>query len=125
VHPADRAAVLPDCADARPFLPGAYHIGAVPVDVLHMPGHTPGQLNLWLPTERTLLAGDNVLGDTTSVVVPPAGDLHAYRATLERLAALNPAFDVTPAGLVSGFITDRGVLLPPYGASLARAFGWT
>lgn len=91
VHPADLAAVLPECPDAIPFLPGSRHIGTIAVDVLHLPGHTPGQLNLWLPAERTLLAGDNVLGDTTSVVVPPAGDLHAYRATLERLAALDPA----------------------------------
>jgi methylthioribose-1-phosphate isomerase len=26
----------------------------------------------------------------------------------------NPAFDVTPAGLVSAIITERGVLRPPY-----------
>jgi methylthioribose-1-phosphate isomerase len=31
----------------------------------------------------------------------------------------NPAFDVTPARLVAGIITDFGVLRPPYGESLA------
>jgi methylthioribose-1-phosphate isomerase len=31
-----------------------------------------------------------------------------------------PAFDVTPADLISGIITDRGVLRPPYGAALER-----
>ena len=91
VHPADREAVRPECPDAVPFLPGSHHVGTVPVEVLHLPGHTPGQLNLWLPAERTLLAGDNVLGDTTSVVVPPAGDLHAYRTTLGQLEVLDPA----------------------------------
>jgi methylthioribose-1-phosphate isomerase len=30
------------------------------------------------------------------------------------VAAYNPAFDVTPAELVSAIITDRGVLRPPY-----------
>jgi methylthioribose-1-phosphate isomerase len=30
-----------------------------------------------------------------------------------------PAFDVTPAELVSAIITERGILRPPYGASLA------
>src|SRR5437667_2445560 len=30
-------------------------------------------------------------------------------------AALNPAFDVTPARYVTGFITDRGVVQPPFG----------
>jgi methylthioribose-1-phosphate isomerase len=30
------------------------------------------------------------------------------------MAALNPAFDVTPAGFVKGFITDRGIVQPPF-----------
>lgn len=91
VHSQDRAAVLPECPTAQEMVAGAYVIDGVPVELLHLPGHTPGQLNLWRPQERLLLAGDNVLGDTTSVVVPPAGDLHAYRETLERLLALDPA----------------------------------
>ncbi len=35
--------------------------------------------------------------------------------------AWNPAFDVTPASLVTAFITDAGVLRPPYAESIARA----
>jgi methylthioribose-1-phosphate isomerase len=34
----------------------------------------------------------------------------------------NPAFDVTPAELIEGIITDRGVLRPPYSMSL-KVFG--
>jgi methylthioribose-1-phosphate isomerase len=34
--------------------------------------------------------------------------------------ALNPAFDVTPARYVSGIITERGVLAPPYRRSISR-----
>jgi methylthioribose-1-phosphate isomerase len=34
--------------------------------------------------------------------------------------AANPAFDVTPAGLVDAVITERGVARPPYAESLAR-----
>src|SRR6266702_145797 len=30
-------------------------------------------------------------------------------------AALNPAFDVTPARYVTGFVTDRGLEKPPFG----------
>src|SRR6266498_2689696 len=37
--------------------------------------------------------------------------------------AWNPAFDVTPAELVSGFITDAGVLRPPFAESIARVLG--
>ncbi|HUI11653.1 MAG TPA: S-methyl-5-thioribose-1-phosphate isomerase [Bacteroidota bacterium] len=34
-----------------------------------------------------------------------------------------PAFDVTPAALVSAIVTDRGVAVPPYGRSLAALNG--
>ena len=35
----------------------------------------------------------------------------------------NPAFDVTPHQLLTGIITEKGVLYPPFGRSLARRFG--
>ncbi len=39
----------------------------------------------------------------------------AGRATApEGMPALNPAFDVTPARYVTGFITDRGIVQPPF-----------
>ena len=34
----------------------------------------------------------------------------------------NPAFDVTPHRLISGIITERGIVRPPYVESLKRAF---
>jgi methylthioribose-1-phosphate isomerase len=46
------------------------------------------------PEEVTTLAGR---------AIAPAG-----------IAAYNPAFDVTPAGFVSGFVTDCGILQPPF-----------
>jgi len=36
-------------------------------------------------------------------------------------SAWNPAFDVTPAALISGFITEHGVLRPPFASSIAAA----
>src|SRR3954447_25342901 len=36
-------------------------------------------------------------------------------------AVWNPAFDVTPAALITGLITDAGVLRAPYGAAIAGA----
>jgi methylthioribose-1-phosphate isomerase len=35
-----------------------------------------------------------------------------------RFAARNPAFDVTPAALIAGIVTEEGVHLPPYAQSL-------
>jgi methylthioribose-1-phosphate isomerase len=34
----------------------------------------------------------------------------------------NPAFDVTPAELIAGIITEKGILRPPYQTSIARQF---
>jgi methylthioribose-1-phosphate isomerase len=36
--------------------------------------------------------------------------------------AWNPAFDVTPADLVSAIVTEEGVLRPPFGPAIAEAF---
>ena len=36
------------------------------------------------------------------------------------VAALNPAFDVTPARYVTGFVTDRGLQQPPFGDGRPR-----
>lgn len=37
----------------------------------------------------------------------------------------NPAFDVTPAAMISAFITDKGLLTPPFGASISGMIGQT
>ena len=49
-------------------------------------------------------------------------EVHAFgtvRATPEGVGAWNPAFDVTPAELITAFITEHGVLRPPFRQSLA------
>ena len=45
------------------------------------------------------------------------------RLVPEGVAVENPAFDVTPAPLVTAIITEKGVLRAPYGPALAQAFG--
>ncbi len=62
------------------------------------------------PREVTHVTGRNGDGSTTSVAVTPVGS-----------EALNPAFDVTPARLVTGLITERGVIEATR-AALAAAF---
>ena len=44
------------------------------------------------------------------------------RTAPEGVRVYNPAFDVTPAHLVAGFITERGLLRPPYDAAIAACF---
>jgi methylthioribose-1-phosphate isomerase len=45
------------------------------------------------------------------------------RLTPEGAKVFNPAFDVTPHGLITGIITERGIARPPYSESLAALVG--
>ncbi|MCG8480724.1 MAG: S-methyl-5-thioribose-1-phosphate isomerase [Spirochaetales bacterium] len=44
------------------------------------------------------------------------------RTAPEGIKVRNPAFDVTPHELVTAFITDAGIIKPPYDTNLARVF---
>lgn len=51
------------------------------------PGHASNHLCFALAEERALIAGDHVMGWSTTVVAPPDGDMAAYMASLERVIA--------------------------------------
>jgi methylthioribose-1-phosphate isomerase len=55
----------------------------------------------------------------------PASEVRGLGAavTAPDVPVWNPAFDITPAEYISAFITDAGVLRPPFGTSIARALG--
>ena len=46
------------------------------------------------------------------------GSFAGARAAPPGAVAYNPAFDVTPAHLISAFVTEYGILRPPYGESI-------
>jgi len=43
------------------------------------------------------------------------------RTAPEGVQVYSPAFDVTPAALIAGIITEHGILSPPYGPAIAQA----
>ena len=45
------------------------------------------------------------------------------RTAPEDIPVFNPAFDVTPAGLISAFITENGVAKPPFDVSIREMVG--
>ena len=47
----------------------------------------------------------------------------ARRTGPEGIQVRNPAFDVTPHALITGFITERGIIRPGFQTHLAEAFG--
>ena len=44
------------------------------------------------------------------------------RTAPENIKAQNPAFDVTPYDLVTGLITDKGIIGPPYKENLQNKY---
>lgn len=58
------------------------------ITVIHAPGHSAGQLNLYISSEQILIAGDNIVAEGTSWIGPPDGDMTDYLETLSRLKQL-------------------------------------
>ena len=49
--------------------------------------------------------------------------LYGTRTAPESVEVCNPAFDVTPHSLVTGIITEKGVIYPPFQENLQKLFG--
>ncbi len=57
------------------------------LQVIHTPGHAANHLCLVLLEDGLLFSGDHILNGSTTVVDPPDGDMTAYLASLDALAA--------------------------------------
>ena len=49
--------------------------------------------------------------------------LYGVQTAPAEVDVYNPAFDVTPHSLVTGIITEKGVIYPPFRENLAKLFG--
>lgn len=71
------------------------------LDLLHLPGHTPGHVGLWDPSARVAIIIDAALSDgiydrAGNKLIPPRYyDAEAYRATIRRIRALEPELLLT------------------------------
>ena len=86
------------------------------LEVLHLPGHTPGHLGLWDPRSRSAIVIDAILDRGirdragTLLIPPRVYDTAAYAATIDRIAALAPErvltahFPVLEGTDIDGFI---------------------
>ncbi len=91
-------------------------LGKLEVQLLQLGrGHTKGDTVVWLPGEKTLLSGDLVEFDAT----PYAGDAYFqdWPATLDKIAALNPAALVPGRGPAL-----KGAAQVQQGLEVTRAF---
>jgi glyoxylase-like metal-dependent hydrolase (beta-lactamase superfamily II) len=65
-------------------------VGKLNLTALHTPGHSADHLAFWMAEDRVLFTGDLILGQGSSMVTYPEGDVAAYLRSLERVAALQP-----------------------------------
>lgn len=95
----------------------ANKIGTYPLAILARHHHIP--FYVAIPTTTLDLATPT--GAEIPIEERPAREVTHVgptRIVPERAAVRNPAFDITPAALVTAIITERGVLRPPYSDSL-------
>lgn len=87
---APRSAELAALDEPQIALVPAYSLrfGGGRLEVVAAPGHCDDHVCFYWPEARALFAGDVILGEGTSMIAPPEGDMAAYLATLERLARL-------------------------------------
>ena len=52
---------------------------------VHTPGHVSNHVCYLVEEDRILITGDHVMGGSTVVIIPPAGDMAQYIRSLERL----------------------------------------
>jgi len=84
-------------------------VGDLEVHVVATPGHTSDSLSFVLPSERTVLTGDTVLGRGTTVVAHPDGELGAYLSSLHRLHALAETHEIETIWPGHGPVIDRAL----------------
>lgn len=71
-------------ADGATFSTAEYTLRAV-----HTPGHVGNHVCYFLEDERTVFAGDHIMGGSTVVIIPPSGDMAKYIASLRKLRDLS------------------------------------
>jgi len=64
--------------------------GALNLTALYTPGHSADHLCFLIAEDRAVFTGDLILGQGSSMVTYPEGDVAAYLSSLDRLAALEP-----------------------------------
>lgn len=71
----------------------------------------------YVAAPSTTIDPDTAAGSDIRIEHRPASEvtgMAGQRVAPEGVAVHNPAFDVTPATLVTAFITDRGIVRPPF-----------
>ncbi|MFO7293194.1 MAG: MBL fold metallo-hydrolase [Actinomycetes bacterium] len=103
------------------------HVGDRTFHLLHTPGHTPGQVAVYVPEERVVFTGDTVFKDCQTWLM--TSDVDQWLDALERIRQLDVDYLVPGHGEVtdlSYLAVQRAVLLEWKAAvAAAVAKGWS
>jgi glyoxylase-like metal-dependent hydrolase (beta-lactamase superfamily II) len=73
-------------------------VGGLKLEVIHLPGHAPGQIGLWNPKTRTLYSAD-ILHYPTPLGPYPFGDAKAHSRSIQKCLDLAPELLLEGHGL--------------------------
>jgi glyoxylase-like metal-dependent hydrolase (beta-lactamase superfamily II) len=97
--------IAPRSADALIEDGQRLKIGALEVEVLLTPGHSPGHVAFHFPNEKVLVGGDLIIGGSVGRTDLPGADPEAFFQSLRRVASLPPDTRLLPG---HGDITTIG-----------------
>ncbi|MFL5631390.1 MAG: MBL fold metallo-hydrolase [Gemmatimonadaceae bacterium] len=80
-------------------------VGGLQLTVIATPGHTEDSVSFYLPRDGSLVTGDTILGEGSSLIAWPDGQLGAYLDSLKRLR------DIAAAGLSLTLLPGHGPLV--------------
>ncbi len=132
-------AVLPDVAAASLLSAGRVDVVLVGADRIAANGDTANKVGTYplavLAARHgvpfyvcaPLTSFDRMLPDGSTIPIEERPATEVTRLAGQSIApagseAFNPAFDVTPHDLITGIVTDEGVLRPPFDREIAEAF---
>ncbi len=72
-------------------------LGDRPLEIIHIPGHTPGSIGILDVNARLLFGGDTVQQNSEIFMFGPGRNLPAYIASLQKLLKMKDRFDTVLA----------------------------
>ncbi len=84
-------------------------VAGIEAHVLHTPGHTPGSISLYLPTEKKVIAGDTLFQDSVGRTDLPGGDFNQISSSIRgKLYTLPESTIVYPGhGATTDIATEK------------------
>ena len=102
-------------------------VGDHTFELLHTPGHTPGQLAVHVPEERVVFTGDTVFSEVQTWLM--TSDIEQWLVALDRIAALDVDRVIPGHGPVTttAYLATQKAVLLEWKASVAAAVaaGWS